>query len=146
MVLGPQVRQEVHHARVYGQPLTPPCSSVPGTELQPGAERLCGIFPAAQQPDGRLGHDQRDVALQPLPQALAQVGRPVLLRREIDPHLTVPDLHREHARLVGPPCAPSPRPTRPPPPPPPPTPPRRPRAAPRARRGRPPRRNRGGSG
>ena len=38
----------------------------------------------AKQPDGRLGHDQRDVALQPISQALAQVSRTVLPRREIN--------------------------------------------------------------
>ena len=67
----------------------------------PARKGSAGSSPRAQQPDGRLGHDQRDVALQPLPQALAQVGRPVLPRREIDPHLAVPDLHGKDARLVG---------------------------------------------
>ena len=100
-VLGSQVRQEVHHAGVHGQSLPPPRPPVSAAELQPDAERFGGIFPAAEQPDGRLGHDQRDVALQPISQALAQVSRTVLPRREIDPYLAVSDLHRKDARLVG---------------------------------------------
>jgi hypothetical protein len=86
---------------VYGQTLPPPRSPVSGAELQPNAEWLGGIFSAAQQPDGRLGHDQRDVSLQPISQALAQVRRTVLPRREINPYLTVSNLDGEHACLVS---------------------------------------------
>src|SRR5918993_3356382 len=100
-VLGSQVRQKVHHAGVHGQSLPPSRSAVSAAKLQPNAKRFGGIFPAAQQPDGRLGHDQRDVALQPIPQALAQVRRTVLSRREINPYLVVSDLHRKDARLVS---------------------------------------------
>ena len=95
------MRQEVHHAGVYGQSLPPPRPPVSAAELQSNAERFGGIFPAAQQPNGRLGHDQRDVVLQPISQALAQIRRTVLPRREINPYLTVSDLDREYACLVG---------------------------------------------
>src|SRR3712207_8287908 len=65
------------------------------------SERLGWIFAAAQQAYRRFGQNQRDVALQPVEQALALVGQLVLPRREVHPHLAVPDLHREDARLVG---------------------------------------------
>ena len=100
-ILGSQVRQEVHHTGVHGQPLPPPRLPVSGAELQPNAEWLGGVFSGAEQPDGRFGHDQRDVALQPISQTLAQVRRTVLPRREINPYLTVSNLNGEHACLVG---------------------------------------------
>jgi hypothetical protein len=86
---------------VHGEPLAPPRSPVARAEVEPGAKWLGGIFPAIQQPDRRLGQNQRDVALQPIPQAPTLVGELVLSRREIHPYLTVPDLNREDARLVG---------------------------------------------
>src|SRR5215211_9192836 len=100
-VLASQVRQEVHHASMDSQPLSPSTSPVPGAELQSGTKRFGGILCAAKQPDGRLGHNQRDVALQPIPQALAQVSRSVLPRRNIYPYLAVFDLDGEDACLVG---------------------------------------------
>src|SRR5919112_4672689 len=62
-VLGGKVGEEVHHASVNGQPLTPPRSSVAHAEVQPGAKRLGRIFTSAQQPDRRFSQNQRDVAL-----------------------------------------------------------------------------------
>src|SRR3712207_7099211 len=47
------------------------------------SERLGWIFAAAQQAYRRFGQNQRDVALQPVEQALALVGQLVLPRREV---------------------------------------------------------------
>jgi hypothetical protein len=100
-VLRREVRQEVNHAGVHGQPLTPSRSPVANTEVEPGAERLGGVFTFAKQADGRLGQNQRDVSLQPILEALTPVGQRVFPWSEIHPHLAVTDLHREYACLVG---------------------------------------------
>src|ERR671911_2598109 len=100
-ILGESGEAKVHHAGVHCQSLPPSRSPVSAAELQPRAKRFGGIFPAAQQPDDRLGHDQRNVALQPISQALAQVSRTVLPRREIHPYFVVSNLNGEHAGLVS---------------------------------------------
>jgi hypothetical protein len=100
-VLSSEVRQEVHHAGVHSQPLTPSRSPVADTEVEPGAERLGGIFTIAKQADSRLGQNQREVSLQPILKTPSPVCYRVFPWSEVYPYRTVSDLYREDACLVG---------------------------------------------
>src|SRR5262249_24389538 len=97
-----EVREQIHHAGVYGETLSPPSLPVMHSELETDSEGLGRIHASLEQRDHALGDDQRDVALEPISQPLALMGERIYTRLQVYPHFVAADLNRIDAHIVGP--------------------------------------------
>ena len=86
----------------HGEPLPPAGFAIARAEGQPGAEGLTGAPRIIHQAEHRLGHDQRDLLLQPHFQPVALARESIGRRREVDPDRAVPHLDRIGRHVVGP--------------------------------------------
>jgi len=98
-----QAGQDVHQAGEDGQALAPARLAVGRAKLQADAERVNRVAALAlQQGDHGLGDDQRQVALQPVAQAVAGVLAGVGRRGDVHPDRAVARLGRVDARVIRP--------------------------------------------
>jgi hypothetical protein len=99
--VGPvEVRYEVREARERRQATEPATAPAGDAEVEPRAKEVDPGRVGFEQRDRRLCHDERDVALEPVPQPLALVRGRIGRRAEIDEDVVALERDREAAQLV----------------------------------------------
>src|SRR5690349_10848260 len=101
-MLSLQSRGQIRERSQHRQTLAPASRPMPGAEEKPDAERLGDLLAALDQRDDRLGQDQRQVVLEPLPQATALIRASVRTRADVYPDLGLADLDRISTDVVCP--------------------------------------------
>ena len=97
-----EVGEEVGHRDERGEPGAPAGIAVARAELDAGPHDLARLDARVEQPEHRLGDDERDVLLEPLAQPALEVRDHVGVRAGADEHVVAADLDVEAARVVGP--------------------------------------------
>ena len=82
--------------------LAPAGLTVSSAEVNPDPKRLGGVHAAIEQPDHRLGHHQRDVALQAIAKPDPLLSQRVAVWREVHPDVIPADLDRINTNVVSP--------------------------------------------
>ena len=101
-ILASEAGQKILETGEHRQPLPPTLHAVPGAEIQAGGKGSQGVVSFIHQRNRRLGHDQRETALQADRQPLALVFHRIVPRCDIDIYIIVAHLHREVGCVVRP--------------------------------------------
>ena len=92
-----EIGEEVGHRNERGESAAPTGIAVARAELDAGPYDLARFDPRVEQPEHRLGDDERDVLFEPLPQSALEVRDHVGVRAGADDHVVAADLDVEAA-------------------------------------------------
>ena len=101
-IVGIEMGEEVGHRDEHGEAGAPAGIAVARAEVDAGPHDLARLDARVEQPEHRLGDDERDVLLEPLAQTALEVRDHIGVRAGGDEHVVAADLDVEAARVVGP--------------------------------------------